>query len=36
MHDAQMRTIPHLPQLTFGMLTLGGLLFAALLWSMFR
>jgi hypothetical protein len=36
MHHAQMRTIPYLPQVTIGILMLGGLLFAGLLWSMSR
>jgi hypothetical protein len=36
MHHTQMRTVPHLAQLTFGILVFGGLLFAGLVWSMFR
>jgi len=36
MHPTEMRTIPHLPQWTIGILVLGGLLAAGLLWSMFR
>jgi len=36
MHPPQMRSIPHLPEVTFGMLMLGGFLFVGLLWSMFR
>jgi len=36
MYPAQIRTIPHLPQVMIGTLMLGGLLAAGLLWSFFR
>jgi hypothetical protein len=36
MRQAQMRPIPHLPELTLGMLMLGVVLGAILLWSMPR
>jgi hypothetical protein len=36
MRRAQMRTIPHLPQVMFGMLALGGVLVVGLVWSMLR